>query len=106
LWAGRLNLGRLNYGAVILIPQIDDTHKIKQYRPICLLDVIFNIVTIILMGRLTLMSTKLTHPTQTTFVLGIHIAKGIILKLNFKKAYDNVWWPFLEDVLRKKGFYE
>jgi hypothetical protein len=73
LWAGRLNLGRLNYGVVILIPQIDDTHKIKQYRPISLLDVIFNIVTIILMGRLTLMSTKLTHPTQTTFVLGIHI---------------------------------
>jgi hypothetical protein len=29
---------------------------------------------------------------------------GVILKLDFKKAYDKVKWPFLQQVLRMKGF--
>jgi len=29
---------------------------------------------------------------------------GVILKLDFEKAYDKVKWPFLQQVLRLKGF--
>jgi mannosylglycoprotein endo-beta-mannosidase len=29
---------------------------------------------------------------------------GVILKLDFKKAYDMVSWAFLEEVLHRKGF--
>jgi hypothetical protein len=28
----------------------------------------------------------------------------MVLKLDFKKAYDSVSWPFLDDVLLAKGF--
>ena len=32
--------------------------------------------------------------------------KGIILKLDFEKAYDKVSWHFLKEVMLKKGFSE
>lgn len=30
--------------------------------------------------------------------------KGVILKIDFEKAYDSVKWGFVEEVLRRKGF--
>jgi hypothetical protein len=32
--------------------------------------------------------------------------KGIIMKLNFEKAYDKVQWSFLFEVLERKRFPE
>jgi hypothetical protein len=29
---------------------------------------------------------------------------GVILKINFAKAYDKVKWPFVKQVLQMKGF--
>ena len=29
---------------------------------------------------------------------------GVILKLDFEKAYDKLKWPFVQQVLRMKGF--
>ena len=38
-----LNLYSLNFGIITLIPRIQDATKIQQYRPICVLNVIFKI---------------------------------------------------------------
>lgn len=38
-----LDIGRLNYGVIALIPKIKDASKIRQHRPICLLNVNFKI---------------------------------------------------------------
>lgn len=34
--------------------------------------------------------------------LSVRKLEGIILKLDFEKAYDKVQWSFLFDVMRKK----
>jgi hypothetical protein len=62
--AGRLDLGRLNYGVIIQIPEIKDANVIHQYRPICLLNVIFKIITAVLANRLTWVADKVVHSIQ------------------------------------------
>jgi len=88
----------------------------------CLLNVYFKIVTKVATNRLTTVAQKIISPTQTAFLLGRNIIEGavilhetlhelnskkqdgIILKLDFEKAYDKVNWNLLQQTLRMKGF--
>lgn len=72
--------------------------------------------------RLTPFADKLISKTQTTFIPRRHILEGVvilqeilhelrvkrmqgvILKLDFERAYDKVRWSFMMEVLRKKNF--
>jgi hypothetical protein len=65
---------------------------------------------------------RIIHKTQTTFLKGrnimnsilalheiLHETKckkqiGVVLKLDFKKAYDKVWWGFLMKCIKARGF--
>jgi hypothetical protein len=107
---------------ISLIPKIKDANNIKQYRPICLLNVDYKWFTKVLTMRLTPYADKLISKTQTTFIPGRYIlegvvilheilhelrsrkSQGIILKLDFEKAYDKVHWGFMFEVLKKKNF--
>jgi hypothetical protein len=42
---GRLNLSRLNYGIIVLIPKIREVVNVKQFMPICLLNVFYKLFT-------------------------------------------------------------
>jgi hypothetical protein len=37
LHAGQLELFRLNFGEIVLLPKVNEAEKIQQYRPICFL---------------------------------------------------------------------
>lgn len=105
---GERNLSRLNYGLITLIPKLKEANDIKQFRPICLLNVSYKIVTKILANRLTRVADRVINTAQTTFIPGRNILEGlvilyatihelqrskkegIILKLEFVKAYDKV----------------
>jgi hypothetical protein len=76
----------------------------------------------VLTNRLTKVVVALISNTQNAFIPGKNILegvailhetihelkrkkqKGIILKLDFKKAYDKVQWSFMLEVLEKKKF--
>jgi hypothetical protein len=116
LHKGKLNLSRMNYGLISLIPKLKEANNIKQYKPICLLGVDYKWFTKVLTMRLTAAADSIISKTQTTFLSGRNILegvvilhemrrkkrKGIIMKLDFEKAYDNVAWPFLMEVLERE----
>jgi len=45
LYKGDLLLFSLNFGVITLLPKTQEASKIQQYKPICLLNVIFKIFT-------------------------------------------------------------
>jgi hypothetical protein len=112
----------LNFGIITLLPKEKEVKKIQQYRPICMLNVSFKIFTKVLANRLTSVACRVTNPSQSAFLPGRFILegvvvlhetihelkkkkqKGLILKLDFEKAYDKVNWDLLQQVLRMKGF--
>jgi hypothetical protein len=105
-----------------LIPKLKEANNIKQYRPIYLLGVYYKWFTKVLTMRLTAVSESIISKTQTAFLPGRNILegvvilhetlhkmrrkkkKGIVMKLDFEKAYDKVSWPFLMEVLERKNF--
>jgi hypothetical protein len=105
-----------------LIPKLKEANNNKQFRLICLLGVDYKWITKVLTKRLTTVADSVVSLTQTTFITGRNILegvvilhetmhelkrkkkKGVILKLDFEKAYDKVSWPFLLEVLERKPF--
>lgn len=45
LHSGRLDLRRLNYEIIMLLPKVKPACNTKQFRPICLLNDIYKIIT-------------------------------------------------------------
>ncbi|WVZ90520.1 hypothetical protein U9M48_036814 [Paspalum notatum var. saurae] len=105
-YEGDLGIQRLNYGVITLVPKIKEAREIKQYRPICLLNMDFKIFTKVLTNRLTPWAGEkgfwfcmmVLHSLRKTG------KRGLIMKIDFEKTYDKVSWSFLRGVMIKKGF--
>ena len=121
-YENKMEINRLNYGTITLIPKIKEANQIQQYRPICLLNVVFKIFSRTMMFRMEFVMERIISKVQTVFLKGrnimegtmclhevIHDTKikkkdGLVLKLDFEKAYDKVSWEFLFDCLTQRGF--
>jgi hypothetical protein len=109
----KLDIGRFNYGIITLLPKVKDPNNIKQFRPICLLNVIYEVFTKALMLRLDKVMGRIINKSQFGFlknrnimddIMALHeilhdtrIKKkdGLVLKLHFEKAYYKLNWDFL-----------
>ena len=105
---GKLDVKCLNYGIVTLLPKVSSAKRIQQFRPICLLRCPYKLITKVLDRRVAEYADKLIILTQNAFVKGrnimdgvlslheilnyTHVKKrvGVVLKLDFEKAYDEV----------------
>ena len=112
LYDGQLDLCRLNYGVIILLPKVKPATSVKQFRLICLLNVIYKIITKTLTVRLSKVVGRVVSSFQTAFIPGRNILEGVvilqevmhelkdtktsgvIIKLDFEKEYDGVNWNF------------
>jgi hypothetical protein len=90
--------------------------QIQQYKPICLFNVSFRFLLRLQQIESRLKPIKLIIQVQTAFMPGRHILEGVVVlhetvhelhqnkldgvlfKINFEKAYDNVKWSFLQHV--------
>nr|GEW58614.1 RNA-directed DNA polymerase, eukaryota [Tanacetum cinerariifolium] len=102
---------------IALIPKIQDVKKVKEFRPISLIESLYNVITKILANCLSLVMADLISDVQTTFVSNRLILDGpfilneliswckhkkinvMIFKVDFDKAFDYVRWDNLDDVL-------
>jgi hypothetical protein len=108
---------------VTLIPKGEkDRTLLKNWRPISLLSVGYKILTSTLARRLREILTSIIHPSQTGFIKNrlitdthrvvfdiIHYLEannnlGMLMLIDFEKAFDTVSWDFLYETLDLFGF--
>jgi hypothetical protein len=77
--AGHLDVSRLNYGIITLLPKNNEATKIQQYRPICLLNCIYKLITKVLTIRIEPYAQKLISEHQTAFIKGRNIMTGFMI---------------------------
>jgi hypothetical protein len=117
---GHMDIKRINYGIITLLPKTKEAIKIQQFRLLCLLNCIYKWFTKCLILRMEPIVSRIIHRSQTAFIKGreimisilalheiLHETKckgqtGVVLKLDFEKAYDKVRWGFLMKCLRER----
>lgn len=100
----------------------DNTQRIKEFRPTCLVECLYRIISKILEGRLKVVIGKLVSSSQSTLIEGRKMLEGmlvlnevinyakrnkkecVVVKVDFEKAYDCVSWGFLRYQLRRICF--
>lgn len=105
--------------------QAQNPVSVKIFGIISLCNVLYKIISRVLVNRLQEVLSNLVSKFQNAFILGRHISDNIFLthellefirhkkmgekeffavKLDMNKAYDRISWSILVEVLRKLGF--
>ncbi|GJU47055.1 putative RNA-directed DNA polymerase [Tanacetum coccineum] len=118
---GSLSRG-CNASFITLIPKKADPLELSDYRPISLIGSMYKILSKVLAARLSRVIHKLISPNQTAFLKGRKILDGclianeiinfaksekinmLLFKVDFEKAFDNVNWEFLFDIMAQMSF--
>ena len=111
-----------NVSILSLVFKKGDPSDIKNYRPISLTNTDYKLLAHVLANRLHTVIHKVISTDQTGYIrkryIGTNIRKildiveyldrtahsGILLMLDFEKAFDTVEWPFLFKTLEKFNF--
>ena len=90
-------------------------HLLKNWRPISLLNTAYKIASASIANRLKLMLSKIIHSDQKGFMKGRYIGEnvrytetekipGLLLMVDFEKAFDSVSWSFIQKALEFFNF--
>jgi hypothetical protein len=118
---GKLIKG-INSTFIALIPKVDNSQHLNDFRPISLVGSMYKILAKILANRLRVVIGSLISDSQSAFIKGRQILDGILVanevvdearkckkelimfKVDFEKAYDSIDWNYLDDVMVRMGF--
>ena len=113
----------LRMGVISLIPKGDkDRHELKNWRPLVLLNCLYKIISGTIAGRINQVLPSLISERQNGFVPGRCISdslrntadiieylnrkkiKGLLLLIDFKKAFDSIEHEYLRSIMKAYGF--
>ena len=95
---------------------------LSNWRPITLLNLDYKIASKVIAKRIEKILPRIIHPDQTGFVKGRYIGQnirlindimehtklynipGILLLLDFRKAFDTIEWSFIQNTLNFLNF--
>lgn len=120
----KADLDEINSTLVTLIPKVKDPMYVGDFRPISLCNVLYKVISKVLINRLKPISPVVISGTQSAFVPGRLITDNALItyeflhhlrlmkegkrcyatmKLDMSKAYDRVEWIFIEKILTNIG---
>lgn len=121
-YAGTLDLDGLNRAHLILLPKTEGVTDAAGFRPVSLQNCPMKLFSKVLANRVRQAIPSLIDPDQTGFVHGRNISENfiyaadllhcchkrkaptVVLKLDFKKAFDSVAWDSLDKIMTCRGF--
>ena len=110
----------LNHTFITIIPKVLFPDEVSHFRPISLCNVIYKVISKIMVNRLKPLMDSLITPYQNAFIKGRNITDNILiaheiidvlrkkkgrkassgtLKIDMSKAYDRADWTFIQTVL-------
>jgi hypothetical protein len=75
---GEVNMARLNFARIVIIPKQEGANTLKKFRPISLINCSFKIFAKACNNRLERVCDKLLAPNQTAFVSGRYILESVV----------------------------
>jgi hypothetical protein len=76
--SGNLDLYRLNFALITIIPKEKDARTMNKFRPISLLNCSYKIFTKVLTNRISGIADRLVASNQTTFIKGRYILESVV----------------------------
>ena len=112
----------LNVSKIALLPKTEDRSRIRNFRPISLLNTLYKLLAKVYANHMKPLLHHWILPSQTGFVPNRCILDNVFLAfesiewaleshqdlsmllLDFEKAYDRVSWIFLQQAMERMGF--
>ncbi|KAL4388297.1 hypothetical protein GQ457_09G027380 [Hibiscus cannabinus] len=112
----------INHSFITLIPKKNNPESLDDYRPISLVGSMYKILSKVLACRINKCADTVISRSQFAFIQGRHIldcsfianecidemvrrkAKGVVFKIDFKRAYDTIDWNFLIRIMKEMNF--
>lgn len=112
----------LNSTFITLIPKVDNPMGLTDFRPISLIGIVYKILSKVLASRIKMTIPVVVGEVQSAFSGGKNIQdgilianevveewkrcrkRGLIIKLDFEKAFDKLNWNYLLKIMERMGF--